>query len=45
LCPPRNNRLVSGALFIAMIGAVAISAASVLWLGHDLRNLVVMARH
>jgi Zn-dependent protease with chaperone function len=45
LSPPRDNLLVSSALLIATLGAVAVSAASVFWLGHDLRNLVIVARH
>jgi Zn-dependent protease with chaperone function len=44
LCPPRDNRLVSSALLVATLGAVAMSTASVFWLGHDLRSLVIMAR-
>lgn len=45
LSPPRDNRLVSSALLLATIGAVLTSTASALWLGHDLRNLVIMARY
>jgi hypothetical protein len=45
LSPPRDNRLVSSALLLATLGAVVMSAVSVLWLGHDLRNLVILARH
>lgn len=45
LSPPRDNRFVSSALLFATLGAVAMSAVSVLWLGHDLRNLVIFARH
>jgi hypothetical protein len=45
LSPPRDNRMLSIALLIATIMAVAMSAASVLWLGHDLRSLVIVARY
>ena len=45
LSPAWDDRLVSRALLIATVGAVAMSTASVLWLGHDFRNLVIMARN
>jgi hypothetical protein len=45
LAPPDDNRLVSTALLGATVAAVAVSAASLMWLGHDLRSVWIMARH
>ncbi len=45
LSPQRHDRIVSTLLLIAVVLAVASSAASVLWLGHDLRNVIVAARY
>lgn len=45
LSPPRDNRLASTLLLVAVVLAVAGSTACVLWLGHDLRSVVIAARH
>jgi hypothetical protein len=45
LNPADDNRMVATALLAATIVAVAVSAASVLWLGHDLRSVLIMARN
>jgi beta-lactamase regulating signal transducer with metallopeptidase domain len=45
LSPPRDRRLISTLLVIAVLIIVAGSTASVLWLGHDLRNVFLAARH
>jgi len=45
LTPPDDNRLLTTTLLLATIVAIAVSAASVMWLGHDLRSVLIMARH
>jgi len=44
LSPPPDNRFVSSVLVIGTVVAMALSTVSVLWLGHDLRNVLIMAR-
>lgn len=46
LNPPSKSDRVAYALVLVLVGAgVLCSAASVLWLGHDLRNIVAVARY
>jgi Zn-dependent protease with chaperone function len=45
LSPPRSGRLISALLVAALLLSVAGSTASVLWLGHDLRSVLMSARH
>jgi beta-lactamase regulating signal transducer with metallopeptidase domain len=45
LAPPDDNRMATRALAAATVGAVAVSAASIVWLGHDLRSVLIMARN
>jgi hypothetical protein len=43
LSPRRESRLLSALLLISVALAIAISAASVLWLGHDVRSIILVA--
>jgi hypothetical protein len=44
MSPRRESRLLSAVLLVSLVLAVAGSAASVLWLGHDVRSIFVAAR-